>query len=727
MDMRSDTEFWTKNKPKTTKTTSASQKNGGPLGALAGALAVALRLKKGPNGAKKPTEATKANSYLENMSYYRPGSVGIGSRNSSTEAVTGGHDSEGRLAEDNAHKEPTLGRFTDFLIPPVPPTPAVSSSFGSSSPYSTSEQHFFVLNPGDITFSLTADARSNVVSDDDYNAELKRALPAHARPTSKPLPALPASSEPLPDFPAPSEQFYNMPISWESMISDVNDATNIFSPSTASSWLEFPILPERTDHPIETRGTEKKYEHKAQRQGVDWSVGFPGISDPYSWPSETPDPHDILGQLAYENSQSHPHQYAFGYIDTGNSESKTQTHSRESLAGSSLAQSTVACQRADEDRSHSSEQEPERFLTTVERSNFSRPEERATTTPLAEPPLQSASEYQFIWQEHRILGPSDTDPFHTLSFLGQGSVGAVEEVTLMTGLKHPCVRKKVLLPIHQRKERLKIIQEEVNSLKSLRHIHIVKMLGSYENAIQSNRPAVYCLLMSPVGDNDLKAFLSQYSETDDTFKFWRFDWLGKWFVCLTSALEYMHSQGIRHQDIKPTNIVHRGDNIYFTDFSSSSRFEIGQTTSTENPTRASAMYAAPEVINHVYDDNTFLRHGRGSDIFSLGCVFCEMLTVLTMRPVSSFHQYLLSNGGKVAGTSGGLLYSQKLAEIKDWFYTTNSMAPVIEYQMSPGGFYYMHIAPMLEYDRSSRPNAGKLLQLLQRSRFPTKGCACVGD
>jgi len=52
----------------------------------------------------------------------------------------------------------------------------------------------------------------------------------------------------------------------------------------------------------------------------------------------------------------------------------------------------------------------------------------------------------------------------------------------------------------------------------------------------------------------------------------------------------MHSQDIRHQDIKPSNVIYRGSDIFFTAFSSSSRFEIDPTTSTENPARTSAMY-----------------------------------------------------------------------------------------------------------------------------------------
>ncbi|KAF2496352.1 kinase-like protein, partial [Lophium mytilinum] len=136
----------------------------------------------------------------------------------------------------------------------------------------------------------------------------------------------------------------------------------------------------------------------------------------------------------------------------------------------------------------------------------------------------------------------------------------------------------------------------------------------------------YCLLMSPVGESDLQAFMDELGAREPTEVEIR--WLMDWFPCLTSALAYMHDQGVRHQDIKPSNIVHRGSQIFFTDFSSSSRFKIGHTTSTENPARTSAMYAAPEMLDYLQDDGTLSKHGRAADIFSLGCVFSEMATII---------------------------------------------------------------------------------------------------
>lgn len=49
----------------------------------------------------------------------------------------------------------------DLLVPPVPPIPAMSPSSGLSSPYSTSEQHFFVPDFRDSMASGTTDGRSS--------------------------------------------------------------------------------------------------------------------------------------------------------------------------------------------------------------------------------------------------------------------------------------------------------------------------------------------------------------------------------------------------------------------------------------------------------------------------------------------------------------------------------------------------------------------------------------
>ncbi|KAF2128424.1 kinase-like protein [Dothidotthia symphoricarpi CBS 119687] len=278
--------------------------------------------------------------------------------------------------------------------------------------------------------------------------------------------------------------------------------------------------------------------------------------------------------------------------------------------------------------------------------------------------------------EHLIIGPHDEDILVACRALGHGSLGVVEEV--------------------QAEATLNIIQEEARNLKSLVHPHIVTFIG----------------------DNDLADFLDIVSEQDSMLELrtqWR-QWIRSWIVCLASALEYMHQNGIQHQDIKPSNIIHRGDRVLFTDFSSSRAFEVGHTTSTDNPSRSSPMYAAPEVTAARFSGKLG-RHGRGSDIFALGCVFCDMLTVLQGRSVSSLKEYLLNENSAVASNpsnvKGPLYYGQKLPLIHEWF--------------SGSSEFLSCISLMLESDRTLRPDATKVVETLTSDDYFEAGCTCCGS
>jgi serine/threonine protein kinase len=96
--------------------------------------------------------------------------------------------------------------------------------------------------------------------------------------------------------------------------------------------------------------------------------------------------------------------------------------------------------------------------------------------------------------------------------------------------------------------------------------------------------------------------------------------------CLAQALEYLHENMIRQVDLKPSNILYRRfDNVlaahvYLADFGASKILEHdGSTTGTTGvPAFATCRFAPPEVLNYE-------RRGRAADIFSLGCVFYEML------------------------------------------------------------------------------------------------------
>jgi hypothetical protein len=322
----------------------------------------------------------------------------------------------------------------------------------------------------------------------------------------------------------------------------------------------------------------------------------------------------------------------------------------------------------------------------------------------------------FRHKDYQELNPNFVQ---VVDSLGHGSLGVVEEVRVSPA--YPSfVRKRVQIPYNKRKQYLRIISQEATVLQSLTHCHIVKMIGSYSEVPASGRQ-FYSLLMAPVGQRDLKTFLDMVGDQSTSQpQDWiedRRTWLRNWVRCLSSALAYMHSKGVRHQDIKPSNIIHRRSAIYFTDFSSASQFDVGQTTSTENPARTSAMYAAPEVISNSENLN---RHGRGTDVFALGAVFTEMLAVIRGHSIEEYHRFLLDPHDSYSSIHArpvtpaarqSFLYGRKLDEIAAFFKDDE--------------FYETCLSPMLNMDREERLDA-QVVTTRIRSFEPwiLRGCSC---
>jgi len=169
------------------------------------------------------------------------------------------------------------------------------------------------------------------------------------------------------------------------------------------------------------------------------------------------------------------------------------------------------------------------------------------------------------------LRKGESPPFEHLSNLGSGAFSIVEEVKSIktNGI---FVRKSVNITGSRAKWLLPVIKQEVDVLKRLSHSHIITIQGTYQS------PRSFCIIMSPVGDEDLSILLEEISEhgfpLDQRIMIW------EWMPCLISALSYIHSQGVRHRDTKPANIIHKGSQVFMTDFGSCREFDINDTSST---------------------------------------------------------------------------------------------------------------------------------------------------
>jgi serine/threonine protein kinase len=125
-------------------------------------------------------------------------------------------------------------------------------------------------------------------------------------------------------------------------------------------------------------------------------------------------------------------------------------------------------------------------------------------------------------------------------------------------------------------------------------------------------PGYLGILISPVADCDLRTFLDERATVHSC------NLLRHFYGCLTRGLQYLHTNRIRHKDIKPQNILVKGMNVLITDFGTALDWskDSGATTS-GHPGPTSVNYIAPEVAEH--EDRN-----ESSDIWSLGCVFLEM-------------------------------------------------------------------------------------------------------
>ncbi|KAH0545425.1 hypothetical protein FGG08_000566 [Glutinoglossum americanum] len=190
-----------------------------------------------------------------------------------------------------------------------------------------------------------------------------------------------------------------------------------------------------------------------------------------------------------------------------------------------------------------------------------------------------------------------------------------------------------------RRLRLGTVMNEVQLLQRLRHPHIVQLVGTY---LQGDS---FAILLYPVAEYNMQTFLKHCTFTEvstnepltyEQQRCWAS--LRRFFTCLLNALAYIHANNLKHRDIKPLNILVRGPvprlayQVYICDFGISSLFSDQDNSQTDGPTPKSVLYCAPEVYSHD-------KRGRSADVFSLGCVFLEMCTVLAGESVDAFADF----------------------------------------------------------------------------------------
>lgn len=207
---------------------------------------------------------------------------------------------------------------------------------------------------------------------------------------------------------------------------------------------------------------------------------------------------------------------------------------------------------------------------------------------------------------HLHLAGSGDDYFRSIKQLGFGRYGTVDQVfSANTGRVY--ARKRIVRghsPLADERL-LKQFESEIQALKRLWHPHIVKFKGSYTDS--------RCLgiIMLPVAEMNLDEYLKEASQADNL----RRRRLRSFSGCLATALAYLHQQNIRHNDIKPQNILVANSNIYLSDFGTSRSWGTeGQSTTQGKHEGYTPRYSAPET--HETGVSLHLKDSLSSSVFS---------------------------------------------------------------------------------------------------------------
>lgn len=203
------------------------------------------------------------------------------------------------------------------------------------------------------------------------------------------------------------------------------------------------------------------------------------------------------------------------------------------------------------------------------------------------------------------------------------------------------------------------LREEANAMEELAHKHILKLVGTYTY----KRKNLY-LLLYPAATCDLSTFLDDIdgirsdtcADRDDAMKrlfalglkdIGRIDdlcmlrrpilpsdhpthikrtetalgFLQQLMGCVTEALLFVHEKGIRHRDLKPKNILLSPGRVYLADFGIARDVKDSDNSITCGR-YGTASWIAPEVYDGEY------HHMSSADVFSLGCIFLNIATVL---------------------------------------------------------------------------------------------------
>lgn len=199
------------------------------------------------------------------------------------------------------------------------------------------------------------------------------------------------------------------------------------------------------------------------------------------------------------------------------------------------------------------------------------------------------------------------DEYRIDKLLGQGGMARVYLATDVR-LKRRVAIKVIKTPLSADPEYVKRFEREAQAIARLEHPHVVR-LYRYGEA-----KGMLYMAMQYIEGPDLKTLLATYRQNNDYIDLKDATQILR-DVC--SALDYAHSQGVIHRDVKPSNIILDDQgHAYLSDFGLARLSDV----STAGKIFGSVHYMAPEQAI------SSAAASPQSDFYAVGVTLYEMLT-----------------------------------------------------------------------------------------------------